>query len=396
MCGIAGIGLKKVKRKRNTTDIDFIKNLASNLILENEVRGRDASGIAIINEHNWGAFKLDVAASSLVQTEGFNNTLKLINPTTKVILGHTRLATKGNPQNLLNNHPIFTEKENLICVHNGMIWNDDELFKKENLPRQAAVDSEIIVRLLEKYKHLSPEYVREATEKLGGIFTFAFSKINKPDLWLVKKNNPCYLLEIIDMGLIVFASEKEFIYRGIRNALNKTSISESILKRVIAYEQTPNTIIHIDLKQPGRSLESKNEYTFADKAYAFDDYWSEGLYSGYDVYDVPLITPAPTKKAEYMLDLKKLFPDLVHKTIKKFTNQFSYSELDSIIQTFNNHKQENIDKIFDFGYAQGQKESLKKGKMIGYLNACKAVRDNKLTVESATRILEAKNIVKEE
>lgn len=61
---------------------------------------------------------------------------------------HTRFWTKGSPKNNANNHPIPVG--NIIGVHNGGVYNDDELFTDMGLldRRVAQVDSEAIFATL--------------------------------------------------------------------------------------------------------------------------------------------------------------------------------------------------------------------------------------------------------
>jgi glucosamine 6-phosphate synthetase-like amidotransferase/phosphosugar isomerase protein len=105
-----------------------------------EVRGRDASGVAwhqpVSEDVETFILKGNISGSELA---------KQIQPgqigSTGIV--HTRWATKGDPSNNLNNHPI--DVSGIVGVHNGHVSNDDELFKKigkEFYSRQGQVDSE--------------------------------------------------------------------------------------------------------------------------------------------------------------------------------------------------------------------------------------------------------------
>jgi hypothetical protein len=69
----------------------------------------------------------------------------------RAVIGHTRSQTKGDRKFNVNNHPIVAG--NIIGVHNGMISNDDILFKKfeDKIQRAGQVDSEIIFRLIDYF-----------------------------------------------------------------------------------------------------------------------------------------------------------------------------------------------------------------------------------------------------
>lgn len=73
--------------------------------------------------------------------------LSLSRKATTAVL-HTRAWTKGSPVNPNNNHPIRVA--NIVGVHNGGVWNDDELFAELGIldRRIGHVDSEAIFAAL--------------------------------------------------------------------------------------------------------------------------------------------------------------------------------------------------------------------------------------------------------
>jgi glucosamine 6-phosphate synthetase-like amidotransferase/phosphosugar isomerase protein len=107
-------------------------------------RGRDACGGAWRNYDNLKEIvvrKHAMNASKWMNTKADELT---VNAGSAVL--HTRYATQGSPDNALNNHPVCANK--LALVHNGHVFNDDELFKRLNVRRRGQVDSEAIVALL--------------------------------------------------------------------------------------------------------------------------------------------------------------------------------------------------------------------------------------------------------
>ncbi len=118
------------------------------LCKECEVRGTDATGIA----YNFGGsikvYKRPLAAHKL----------KFHVPNgVSVVMGHTRLATQGKPEDNFNNHPWSTGT--FALAHNGVLWNDRELRQTENLPdTRIQTDSYVAVQLLEQQKTLDSMY----------------------------------------------------------------------------------------------------------------------------------------------------------------------------------------------------------------------------------------------
>lgn len=365
MCGIGGIGL--IKGQRNYIELSFIKDFANRILLEIQDRGSDASGMAIINSDYWDVYKQNIPANKLVQTKEFTNFLNSnVCNDTKIILTHTRFATKGPATDNLNNHPIYTEEGRVIGIHNGIIQNDNELFRTEKLPRQALVDSEVIIRLLEKHKNLSIEKVRNEFEKLSGMFVCAFVNINKPNaLWLVRKDNPCVLLQIPRLGIIAFASEE----RHLCYALSETMKTfPDVLRNEDLYEMKVaelerNTIAYLDFGDRNCNIDFKKHsftpkvysYNYYDYNYDYDDY---GWYGYNDCRDTSYYTS--TTADITTAKLKEVFPNATNKTIRKLKSQFSKKEVAILIEDTQKSIQSKIDKAFDMGFAEGVKETLKK------------------------------------
>ena len=61
------------------------------------------------------------------------------------MLGHTRLITNG----FLDNQPIV--RGNIAVFHNGIVVNDKDIWKKQDLERKLHIDSEIIAAIAENH-----------------------------------------------------------------------------------------------------------------------------------------------------------------------------------------------------------------------------------------------------
>lgn len=172
-----------------------------------ETRGVDASGFAFIENGGLYVDKAPLKASELIKHKRWRD-LEL----PKIMIFHTRLKTKGDANNNMNNHPLFN-KEGLCIVHNGMIFNDDEIFGKKRR-RDGEVDSEAI---LEALSYTGKENLLEHVFKtLDG--NFAVAAINKKEpekLILLKKDNPLEMYYNHKDDILYFCSEQDIMKTGL-------------------------------------------------------------------------------------------------------------------------------------------------------------------------------------
>jgi len=197
MCGIAGYSLGETVE---TVDTD---ELTRALLLGIEPRGRDATGYACkvddkvwIHKANWQASDFVGA----VDTAG-----------ARALIAHTRAATKGSPNREVNNHPI--DVAGLIGVHNGVIYNDDELFDMTGAHRYGKVDSEAAFMLLHHSLALGAEEPYEVLPLLEGSAALAW--LNPEDepgvLHLARVNSSPLIVAQTLRGSLLFASTRQAI-----------------------------------------------------------------------------------------------------------------------------------------------------------------------------------------
>ncbi len=245
MCGIFGMAFQKGHSMTNSEEVKYILD---NLLTESEIRGRDASGVAFISLRKVVVAKRQMTASKLIETDFYKESARRclhmsdnIGLTTGdaafdrpiIILGHTRFKTKGTPRNHHNNHPIVSNK--VVGVHNGIIDNDDTLFKRftKKFPpsfiRRAEVDSEIIFRLLDHYTntidHSMSRSIKAATRILEGNYACAAVNTRSPHmLWLFKCIMPIEIRHYPIRGLIIFASSSKFIEAAVDGVISEKGI----------------------------------------------------------------------------------------------------------------------------------------------------------------------------
>src|SRR3954454_3069756 len=164
MCGIAGYSLAASSSLERT--------LAAQALLAGIAeRGADAVGYAyrspgesvLVHKQRSGASKLlEQITVPADATE---------------VLVHVRDYTKGHPTIASNNHPV--RHGAVVGIHNGIIFNDDELLADHGIPRaqpEMTVDSEAIFALAEQ----SENHAR-VLEELRGSMATAWLDERRPD-----------------------------------------------------------------------------------------------------------------------------------------------------------------------------------------------------------------------
>src|SRR3990167_395424 len=143
MCGIGA-----VIRSEKINDEEF-KNTIRDLLINTEVRGKDAAGIALINttKNSFSICKAPLKASSFVETKGYKDFVDSKIQSCNVAIIHTRWATLGTTKNPHNNHPLYDKGR--ILVHNGHISNEQSVRKfleGTGVKFSGEVDSEVILK----------------------------------------------------------------------------------------------------------------------------------------------------------------------------------------------------------------------------------------------------------
>lgn len=214
MCGIAAVLLFPQQRKQS--DWAAIRELFTSNLVFNEERGKEATGCVIVRQSGQARMqKMPISASKFVTTSEYAALLETVDSNTTLILGHTRLPTRGDPAFASNNHPVKAGP--VFGVHNGQINNADELFSIYDLPRRGEVDSEIIFRLLETISPTIPvgDYlgaIQPLIRLLDGQFTFlACDQRNPGSLLVLKHDNPLFVHYQPEWKALIFSSRYIFL-----------------------------------------------------------------------------------------------------------------------------------------------------------------------------------------
>lgn len=206
MCGIAGFYLRE--------EADS-KAMATKLLDGIEHRGRHATGVAYWSANAEGKptvmmQKAPVPARQFVKSMAVPEDVQ-------ILIGHTRAATQGPPEVNENNHPV-TSANTIIGVHNGCIYNDEDLWKAIGPDLRAAeVDSEVIMGGLYALVDGQPDTKQYGPflNRLEGSAAIAWLDTREPNrLHLAKVRRSPVFIGWTEAGSLVFASTKVAMEAG--------------------------------------------------------------------------------------------------------------------------------------------------------------------------------------
>lgn len=189
MCGIVGyLG----HREAYPIVINGLKRL--------EYRGYDSAGVALLND-DFLMYKKKGKVSDLEDLIGSSDVSGTMG------MGHTRWATHGPPSDN-NSHPHFSENENLVLVHNGIIENFDTLkseLTKRGYSFKSETDTEVLVNLIDDAYRAAgvsfEEAVRLALQQVIGAYAIVvMSKDDEDTIVCARKGSP----------LVIGIGENEF------------------------------------------------------------------------------------------------------------------------------------------------------------------------------------------
>jgi glucosamine 6-phosphate synthetase-like amidotransferase/phosphosugar isomerase protein len=209
MCGIAGYSLA------DSSGLD--RTLAAQALLAGIAeRGADAVGYAHRSPGEDVSVRKQRSGASALLDEIW------VPQTATEVLVHVRDYTKGHPTVAANNHPI--RHGAVVGVHNGRIFNDDELLADHECARREpgmTVDSEAIFALA-AHSHGDPQ----ALESLRGSmatawldercerFLYIARGVGRP-LWLGSGRDECFFastklaLEVVERALGLKLEKRE-------------------------------------------------------------------------------------------------------------------------------------------------------------------------------------------
>lgn len=171
MCGIFGIISKGIV---NTAELKL-------LVKHAEQRGKDSSGLIYIKDGTYRIIRADYNIENLLSQTKLTGS--------SIALGHSRLITNG----LSDNQPVI--RDNIFVLHNGIIVNDDEIWKNISVKRENKIDTEVLAAITSE--HLNNNYSLDSLAdvimaRCKGIVSCAILIQNTGKLLLISNNGSLY------------------------------------------------------------------------------------------------------------------------------------------------------------------------------------------------------------
>jgi len=284
MCGIFGIvapGDTIITGKQ-------VKNIADALFTLSESRGKESSGLAILSHDAITVYKSQLPASTFIHLPVYQQLIASADPPFAVI-GHARLVTNGPSERNCNNQPVI--KDGIVGIHNGIIVNDAELWKKfPSLKQKYEVDTEVLLSMTRHFlnKGLStPQAIENVFRMIEGAASIAFLFSEQNVLILATNTGSLYVAQAQN-HVVVFASERfileQLIQRHPVRGLSESSIShiqpQTGLTIHLPDEKITTFIFNRkDRKKMVRTTGNKKLFYIVDRSEKEDDGLTQKLYS---------------------------------------------------------------------------------------------------------------------
>ncbi len=213
MCGILGIVTADGSSLRGTA----LTRAVGDLLRLSESRGMESSGIAVRDGDTVRVLRSQEAAAVLVESSQYREVMGHVEraPGGLSVIGHSRMATNGTPADNHNNQPLFSDV--LVGVHNGIITNDQDLWRKHGTPDRVVLgDSEALFWSLEKLQAAMgsiPAAAARVYADVEGMASIAVLFHGANQLLLATNNGSLYASHDEALGAFVFASEGIFLRR---------------------------------------------------------------------------------------------------------------------------------------------------------------------------------------
>lgn len=244
MCGILGV-FSPTNQKFNRR---YFKKVTDKLFELSVSRGRESAGLVMLTDRNVQLFKQPESASELIQSHIYSEMFKPYRSGGRFVLGHTRLVTNGDLDTNANNQPV--NEEGITAVHNGIIVNVDQLWRKnKDLKRKYEVDTEVLVAFIRKYlkegKTL-PEAISKMYSEIDGAASIGLMFEDLGVNVLATNTGSLYYALSNKKDILVFASEFDILYSLFRKLNLKKYFSLAKIKQLL-----PNNCLIIDQRSLG-------------------------------------------------------------------------------------------------------------------------------------------------
>jgi len=231
MCGLVGF----VPNRKSEIDILRFKTL----LLYNENRGKLSTGI-----YNKNGLKKDIiSAWAFSEKQNWNGLDK-----NSIFIGHTRQPTVGYPVTMHGAQPI--EIGNIVMIHNGTIYNKEELAKKYKVKLDKDdTDSIIIAKILETKQF-------EVLNDYNGAAALVWVYKDEPDNLYYYRGESKVLYTSFDLKserpLFQMRTKEGIYFSSIDNSLNHISLSVKQIESIKEVEA--NKVFKLNINRINKPL----------------------------------------------------------------------------------------------------------------------------------------------
>lgn len=172
MCGIFGL----VAGQQGGVARAEFDALLTRLFLRSESRGKEAAGAAFCWDSDIQVIRKAVPASELLRNGEYRTfltrALEALAPGAHrplAAIGHARLVTNGLQGIDANNQPVV--KGGVVCVHNGIIVNEADLWASQpGMRKTSDVDTEVVAAMLDRLVARNVPVAEAAAEVFGQVY----------------------------------------------------------------------------------------------------------------------------------------------------------------------------------------------------------------------------------
>ncbi len=209
MCRQVGILMGK-----KPVDLIGMKKKFVTMLSLSQQGGPDAAGMATIDSNGeYSISKVQGLVPNLFKDMDSNHAFNNWDTKTGIVVGHTRWVTRGTASNPLDNHPL--RRGDVLGTHNGTITNADRLFKIFNLPRISAVDSELLVQLVNACvtgTKLDERTMDRALAYIEGNMSAVMVNLNNPnELIIIKGDRPLFFFTNSEKRAMLYSTERQVL-----------------------------------------------------------------------------------------------------------------------------------------------------------------------------------------
>jgi len=223
MCGIFGL----LASENAALTPGVVLEMTNHLFRLSESRGKEAAGAAIRTPTSLLVCKTPASASHLIRSHSyrrlFHDAFDRANGSVNrgaigvpfAVLGHSRLVTSGAQGVNDNNQPVF--KDGALVVHNGIIVNDDSIWREfPSMTRLCDVDTEVIPSLIQHFRREGRSLaggVQATFRHIEGAASIAVLFSDTDSVALATNTGSLYTCTSETRDILVFASEEYILDR---------------------------------------------------------------------------------------------------------------------------------------------------------------------------------------